>query len=189
MKENEENIYIMSRIDRIHTDSPTYGYHITTRMLSNSRYAVSRKRIRRLMRNMDIHEICPGPNLSKLRHAKYCVPSLLRGLEIAEPEQIWGMDINYLPMKKGFTYMFVCLYSRCVVDYELSLSLEKSFLMNCLRRALSRKMPSFINGYQGCHFTSQTYLDIDVYSYQPRHVIGCEFSSIKYAENSLKTAA
>ncbi len=161
-KESEENIEIMNLIDRIHTDYPTYGYRIITRMLSNAGYVVNRKRVRRLMRSMGIHAIYPGPNLSKLLHAKYRMPYLLRGLEITEPDQVWGIDITYLPMGKGFMYMFAIIdwYSRCVVDYELSLSLEKSFVMNCLRRALSRKAPSIINSDQGSHFTNQEYLDL-----------------------------
>jgi len=90
------------------------------------------------------------------------MPYLLRGLEITEPDQVWGIDITYLPMGKGFMYMFAIIdwYSRCIVDYELSLSLEKSFVMTCLKRALSRKRPAIINSDQGSHFTNQDYLDL-----------------------------
>jgi len=161
-KENEENIAIMNQIDRIHTDFPTYGYRIITRLLTNAGYQINRKRVRRLMRNMGIYAIYPKPNLSKLLHAKYRMPYLLRGLEITEPDQVWGIDITYLPMGKGFMYMFAIIdwYSRCIVDYELSLSLEKSFVMTCLKRALSRKRPAIINSDQGSHFTNQDYLDL-----------------------------
>jgi putative transposase len=161
-RENQLNISLMHRIDKIHTDYPTYGYRFITRLLNNQGFQVNRKRVRRLMRNMGIYAIFPGPNLSKLYHAKYKMPYLLRGLDITEPDQVWGIDITYLPMGKGFMYMFAIIdwYSRSVVDYELSLSLEKSFVMNCLKRALSRRTPKIINSDQGSHFTNQEYLDL-----------------------------
>jgi len=161
-KESEKNITVMHQIDRIHTEFPTYGYRIITRMLTNAGYEVNRKRVRRLMRNMGIYAIYPGPNLSKIYHAKYRMPYLLRGLDITEPDQVWGIDITYLPMGKGFMYLFVIIdwYSRCIVDYELSLSLEKSFVMNCLKRALSIRRPAIINSDQGSHFTNSDYLNL-----------------------------
>lgn len=161
-KESEKNISVMHQIDRIHTKHPTYGYRIITRMLTNAGYVVNRKRVRRLMRSMGIYAIYPGPNLSKLYHAKYRMPYLLRGLDITEPDQVWGIDITYLPMGKGFMYLFVIIdwYSRCIVDYELSLSLEKSFVMDCLKRALSRRRPAIINSDQGSHFTNSDYLNL-----------------------------
>ena len=158
--ENQENIRIMHMIDEIHCKYPTYGYRIITKLLQNQGSAVNRKRVRRLMRKMVIHAIHPGPNLSKLLHAKYRMPYLLRGVEITYPDHVWGVDITYLRMGKGFMYMFAIIdwYSRTVVDYELSLSLDKSFVMKCLERALARRKPLIINSDQGSHFTNNDYL-------------------------------
>jgi len=161
-KESEENILLMHKIDVIHTGFPTYGYRFITRLLRNDGWIVNRKRIRRLMRLMGIYAIHPGPNLSKLLHAKYRMPYLLRKLEITHPDHVWGIDITYLRMGKGFMYMFVIIdwYSRCIVDYELSLTLEKTFVMNCLRRALAKKKPEIINSDQGSHFTNEDYINL-----------------------------
>ena len=160
--ESEENIALMHKIDIIHTEFPTYGYRFITRLLRNDGWLVNRKRVRRLMRQMGIYAIYPGPNLSKMLFAKYKMPYLLRKLEITHPDHVWGVDITYLRMGKGFMYMFVIIdwYSRCIVDYELSLTLEKTFVMNCLKRALSSRKPEIINSDQGCHFTNADYITL-----------------------------
>ena len=102
------------------------------------------------------------PNLSKRYHAKYVRPYLLRNLNIDHIDHVWGVDITYLPLKKGFMYLFAIIdwYSRQIVDYEISYSLEKAFVMRCLKRALSRRKPEIINSDQGSHFTNQSYLDL-----------------------------
>ena len=160
--ESDENIQIMHQIDLIHTDHPTYGYRIITRLLTNEGYIINRKRVRRLMRKMGVYAIYPGPNLSKMWHAKYKMPYLLRGLEIKEPDHVWGIDITYLRMGKGFMYLFAIIdwYSRSIVDYELSSTLEKSFVMTCLARALSKRTPTIINSDQGSHFTNPDYIEL-----------------------------
>jgi putative transposase len=83
-------------------------------------------------------------------------------MAITEPDQVWGIDITYIRMHKGFMYLFVIIdwYSRCIVDYELSNTLEKSFVMDCLQRALNRKVPKIINSDQGGHFTNPDYLTL-----------------------------
>jgi len=161
-KESEENIVLMHRIDVIHTEFPTYGYRLITRLLRNEGRPVNRKRVRRLMRQMGIYAIYPGPNLSKMLFAKYKMPYLLRKLEITHPDHVWGVDITYLRMGKGFMYMFVIIdwYSRYIVDYELSMTLEKTFVMNCLKRALSCRKPEIINSDQGSHFTNEDYINL-----------------------------
>ena len=152
----------MKLIDQIHTDFPTWGYRKIAAYIRNLGIHANRKRIRRLMRKMDVYAFYPGPNLSKLLHAKYRMPYLLRNLKIERPDQVWGVDITYLPMEKGFMYLFVIIdwYSRNVVDYELSPSLEKTFVMNCLKRALSRRTPEIINSDQGSHFTNSDYIQL-----------------------------
>lgn len=161
--ESSENLDIMNIIDRIHLKYPSWGYRKMTDYLRNAHgYAINRKRVRRLMQLMDIIALFPGPNLSKRYHAKYVKPYLLRNLNIDHVDQVWGVDITYLPFKKGFLYLFAIIdwHSRQIVDYEISYSLEKEFVMRCLRRALSRRKPQIINSDQGCHFTNQSYLDL-----------------------------
>ena len=146
---------------RSHTDNPTYGYRKITDVLRRD-MLINKKAVQRLMREMGIVAIYPKPNLSKRYHAQYVRPYLLRNLAITRPDQAWGIDITYIKMRKGFMYLFVILdwYSRCVVDYELSSTLEKSFVLTCLKRALSKSKPEIINSDQGSHFTNQEYIDL-----------------------------
>lgn len=161
-KENEENIRVMHRIDEIYMKHPYFGYRRMTTFLRDQGIEVNRKRIRRLMQLMGLEAIYPKPNLSKRLHAKYCRPYLLRGLVIDRPNQVWGVDITYLRMGKGFMYLFLIMdwYSRKVIDYELSSTLEKSFVLKCLIRAFSRCKPEIMNSDQGSHFTNADYLEL-----------------------------
>jgi putative transposase len=157
-----ENIQIMHRIDEIYMKHPYYGYRRMTTTLREQSFDVNRKRVRRLMRLMGLEAIYPKPNLSKRLHAKYCRPYLLRGLTIERPNQVWGIDITYLRMGKGFMYLFNIIdwYSRKVIDYELSNTLEKGFVLKCLRRAFRSCRPEIINSDQGSHFTNADYLEL-----------------------------
>lgn len=161
--ECQENLDIMRIIDKTHLEHPSWGYRKMTDYLRNNySYIINRKRVRRLMHLMDIKALFPGPNLSKLYHAKYVRPYLLRNLVIAHPRHVWGVDITYLPFPKGFLYLFVIIdwYTREIVDYEISYSLEKEFVLRCLRRALCKGKPEIINSDQGSHFTCEAYLSI-----------------------------
>jgi putative transposase len=157
-----ENIQIMHRIDEIYMKHPYYGYRRITVTLREQGFEVNRKRVRRLMRLMGLEAIYPKPNLSKRLHAKYCRPYLLRGLTIDKPNQVWGIDITYIRMGKGFMYLFNIIdwYSRKVIDYELSNTLEKGFVLKCLRRAFRSYRPEIINSDQGSHFTNAAYLEL-----------------------------
>lgn len=149
----------MHKIDAIHTAHPTFGYRKITDILRRETL-FNRKRVRRLMNIMGIITIYPKPNLSKRYHAQYVKPYLLRNLKIVRPHQVWGVDITYIKMEKGFMYLFVIIdwYSRYIVDFELSSTLEKGFVMTCLKRALSRSKPEIINSDQGSHFTNPDYI-------------------------------
>lgn len=156
-----ENIQIMHRIDEIYMKHPYFGYRRMTTTVREQGFDVNRKRVRRLMRLMGLEAIYPKPNLSKRLHAKYCRPYLLRGLTIDRPNQVWGIDITYLRMGKGFMYLFNIIdwYSRKVIDYELSNTLEKGFVLKCLRRAFRSCRPEIMNSDQGSHFTNADYLE------------------------------
>jgi putative transposase len=156
-----QDLWLMRRIDELHCDEPTWGYRTLTNVLRReSGLIINRKRVRRLMRIMGIYTIFPKPNLSKRFHTQYIRPYLLRKVEIVEPDQVWGVDITYIRMQKGFLYLFVIIdwYSRMIVDYELSSTLEKSFVLACLTRALSKRRPKIINSDQGGHFTNPDYI-------------------------------
>jgi putative transposase len=158
---SDETVQLMHRIDRIHTDEPTWGYRTITFHLRNAYgIVVNRKRVRRLMRLMGIYAIYPKPNLSRLYHAQYVKPYLLRNMEITRPNQVWGVDITYIPVGRSFIYLFVIIdwYSRYIVDWELSSTLDKGFVLTCMRRALNRCRPEIINSDQGGHFTNPDYI-------------------------------
>ncbi len=160
---SDEDLFIMRRIDEIHTAHPTWGYRTITKIIRrDDEIVVNRKKIRRMMRVMGIYTIYPKPNLSKRYHAQYIRPYLLRNLNIVRPDQVWGVDITYIRMQKGFMYLFIIIdwYSRRIVDYELSSTLEKSFVLNCLKRALSKRKPEIINSDQGGHFTNPDYIEL-----------------------------
>lgn len=161
--ESPENLNIMEIIDRTHLEKPAWGYRKMTDYLKNHYGCkINKKRVRRLMRLMDIIALYPGPNLSKRYHKQYVRPYLLRNLVIDHEDQVWGIDITYLPFKKGFLYLFIIIdwHTRQIVDYEVSYTLEKEFVLRCLRRALRNCKPEIINSDQGSHFTNQAYLDL-----------------------------
>jgi len=158
---SDDTVQLMHKIDRVHTDEPTWGYRTITSYLRNAfGIVVNRKRVRRLMRLMGIYAIYPKPNLSKLYHAQYVRPYLLRNMEIVRPDQVWGVDITYIPVGRSFIYLFVIIdwYSRYIVDWELSSTLDKGFVLTCMRRALARCKPEIINSDQGSHFTNPDYI-------------------------------
>ncbi|MGG1880670.1 IS3 family transposase [Paenibacillus cisolokensis] len=160
--ESEENVRIMHQIDEIYMKHPYFGYRRMTRFLRDRGFEVNRKRVRRLMQRMGLEAIYPKPNLSKRFHAKYTRPYLLRGLTIDRPNQVWGIDITYIRMGKGFMYLFNVIdwYSRKVIDYELSSTLEKGFVLRCLKRAFRHSKPEIMNSDQGSHFTNAEYLEL-----------------------------
>ena len=114
------------------------------------------------MRDRGVYAIYPKPNLGKRYHAQYVMPYLLRKKQITQTNQVWGVDITYIPMEKGFMYLFVIIdwYSRYIVDYELSSTLHKEFVMRCMDRALKRCKPDIVNSDQGSHFTNPDYIGL-----------------------------
>lgn len=157
-----EEIELMHTIDRIYMKWPAFGYRRITAKLREKGYIVNRKKVQRLMRKMGISAIYPGPNLSKRNKLHHTYPYLLRNLEIIRPNQVWGVDITYIPMKTGWMYMFVVIdwYSRCIVAWELSNTLDTAFIIRCLMRAFAKGKPEIINSDQGCQFTSSKYIEL-----------------------------
>ena len=159
---DDADLFDMRTIDEIYTAKPFYGYRRITEEMRHAGRTINRKRVRRLMRIMGIHGICPGPNLSKMLHVKYVRPYLLRGLKITRPDQAWAVDITYVRMQHGFMYLFVIidLYSRYIVDFELSMTLDRQMVLGCLKRAFKNTKPEIINSDQGGQFTNEDYIEL-----------------------------
>jgi putative transposase len=158
----EGDLADMAMIDEIYTAKPYYGYRRITEAMRQKDRPINQKRVRRLMRIMGIQGICPGPNLSKRLHAKYIHPYLLRKLQITQPDQVWAVDFTYIRMRHGFMYLFVIidLYSRYIVDYELSTTSDRQVVLNCLKRAFTKRKPEIINSDQGGQFTNDDYITL-----------------------------
>lgn len=122
---------------------------------------IGRKRVRRLMRLMGIEAIYPRRRTTIPGNSAHIYPYLLRGLSIVRPNQVWAADITYVPMRKGFVYLFAIIdwYSRKIVDWELSTTLDKEFCLRCLKRAIIKHgAPEIFNTDQGCQFTSEKWI-------------------------------
>lgn len=160
--ESDENQSLMLEIDKIYTRSPFFGSRKIAKELNRTEKwrDVDRKRVSRLMRLMGIEAIYPKPRLSKSDDAHKKYPYLLRGMAITRPNQVWSMDITYIPTAKGFVYLTAIIdwYSRYVLSWELSNSLEASFCVKALKRALSLYgRPEIFNTDQGSQFTSEDF--------------------------------
>jgi len=150
------NLMLMRLIDEQYTRTPFYGVERMTAWLRRQGYEVNPKRVRRLMRLMDLEPIYPKPRLStaKKGHKKY--PYLLNGLVIDRPDHIWCADITYIRLALGFVYLVAIMdwFSRYVLNWELSIVLEKEFCLKALDNALKISKPDIFNTDQGVQFTS-----------------------------------
>ncbi len=157
-----EEIAIKHRIDELYTQSPFYGSRKIKAQLRREGVVISRKTVQRHMREMGIVAIYPGPNLSRRQHKEHVFPYLLRNLVIRAPNQVWGIDITYIRMLKGWMYLVAVLdwYSRYVISWELDLTLEMPFVLAAVEHALSIAVPVIWNSDQGSHFTSPQYLQL-----------------------------
>ena len=154
--ESKENLRLMAAMDRLFTDDPTLGVIGMQDELTELGMHYNIKRIRRLLRKMGVEPIYPKRNLSRLGHARYVHPYLLRGLRITRPNQVWAIDITYIPMKRGFMYLtaIIDLYSRFIVGWQLSNSLEKENQTKLLRETIAvYGAPQIINSDQGAQYT------------------------------------
>ena len=154
--ESPENLEIMRQMDEHNLEHPTHGVLQMQDYLLLCSFAVNTKRVRRLLRLMGIMALYPKRNLSKLGLAKYIRPYLLRGLEITRPNQVWGIDITYIPMANGFMYLTAIIdhYSRYIVGWDVYNSLNAENTLEVLKQAIARHgKPEIINSDQGCQFT------------------------------------
>ncbi len=159
---HEDEFEIMRLIDCIHTNRPFLGIRRITDALQGVGHHVNRKRVQRLMQKMGIQAIHPKPNTSK-RHPKHKIyPYLLRNLTINQPNQVWATDVTYIPMASGFIYLTVILdwYSRKVLSWRLSNSMDTSFCIDALEEAMHYYgKPEIFNSDQGSQYTSKEFTD------------------------------
>lgn len=158
--EAEENLWLMKEIDQIYTKSPFYGTRRITANLNKIHGGQwNRKRIQRLMQEMGIQGIAPGPNTSKPSPENKIYPYLLRDLVIERPEQVWSTDVTFIPMAKGFMYLVAIIdwYSRYVLSWQLSNTQDTLFCLDALEMALNQGQPEIFNSDQGCQFTSKSF--------------------------------
>lgn len=162
LAESDDNLKIMRMMDEHYIKHPTSGVlrmrdHLWTKGIN-----VNPKRVRRLLRLMGLMAIYPKRNLSKLGKAEYIHPYLLRNITIERPNQAWAIDITYIPMAKGFMYLtaIIDIYSRFIVGWGISNSLDASCSLNVLKEAIRQHgKPDIINSDQGCQFTSQCWVE------------------------------
>jgi putative transposase len=151
-----QEVAIKHRIDELYTAHPFYGSRKLTFLLQEDFGPINRKRVQRYMREMGIAGICPGPNLSKRATEHRVYPYLLRGLTAQAPNQIWGSDITYIRLRNSWLYLVAILdwYSRYVVSWTLSDTLELPFVLEAVETALRSATPQIWNTDQGSQFTS-----------------------------------
>jgi putative transposase len=160
--ESAENLAIMQKIDRHNLEHPTDGVLRTQDFLKSTGIIVNSKRLRRLLRKMGIMAIYPKKNLSKLGESKYIRPYLLKNMHIERSNQVWEIDITYIPMKNGFLYLIAIIdvYSRYIVGWNLTNSLAAENCLNLLKQCiLTNGKPEIINSDQGIQFTCISWIE------------------------------
>ena len=160
--ESQGNLNIMRLIDEHHLEHPTHGVLQIRDFLRLNGFTIGAKRVRRLMRLMGIEVIYPKRNLSKLGHAKYIRPYLLRGLKVIRPNQVWGIDITYIAMRHGFMYLIAIIdhYSRYIVAWDIFNSLDAENAIKVLKQAIKEHgKPEILNSDQGSQFTCSLWVE------------------------------
>ena len=149
----------MRLIDRQFTEMPYYGVRRMTAWLGTQGETVNPKRVRRLMRKMGLVALYPKPNLSQPADNVRRYPYLLKGVVIAAPNQVWSTDITYIPMPKGFVYLVAVIdwFSRYVLSWRVSNTMDVSFCLEALEAALTCGKPDIFNSDQGAQFTCEAF--------------------------------
>ena len=154
---------LLKLIDEEYTRHPFYGSRRMVQILKNKGYAVNRKHVQRLMRILSLSGMAPGPNTSKPHPENAIYPYLLRGMDITRPNQVWSTDITYIRLEHGFAYLVAIMdwYSRRVLAWRISNTLDTEFCIDCLEEALRiYGKPEIFNTDQGCQFTSHAFTSV-----------------------------
>lgn len=160
--ESESELDLMAKIDELHLNRPYLGSRGMRRFLKRQGIIVNRKRIQRLMRKMGISSVYRKIKTSKPNPNHKVYPYLLKGLQIDRPNQVWVTDITYIPMKRGFVYLVAImdLYSRHILSWKVSNTLDTSFCIDALEEAVSKYgIPEIFNSDQGSQFTSLVFTE------------------------------
>jgi putative transposase len=157
--ESEFNLKLMKLLDEQYLRTPFYGWPRMTAWLQRQGHLVNHKRVQRLMQEMGLQAIYPRPRTTIPDASHKVYPYLLRNLTIERPNQVWSTDITYIPMAHGFMYLVAIMdwYSRFVLSWQLSNTLDNSFCLDALAQALQCGQPDIFNSDQGVQFTSQPF--------------------------------
>jgi putative transposase len=157
--QTEENLTLMNLLDKEYTAHPFKGSRRMMLWLRDQGHPVNRKRVQRLMGLMGLEAIYPKPKLSASGGTHKVFPYLLRDVPIERPDQVWSTDITYIPLAKGFMYLAAIIdwYSRYVISWRLSNTLEGDFCLEMLQEALGKGRPEVFNTDQGVQFTAQAW--------------------------------
>ena len=156
------NLAIMNRLDELYMDHPYYGVRRMTVVLRQEGQTVNPKRIRRLLRMMGLEALYPKPRLSAPGPGHRIYPYLLRGMVINRPDMVWCADITYIRTAGGFVYLVAVMdwFSRCVLGWEVSATLDVGFCVSALKKALAWGVPTIFNTDQGSQFTSDAFTGV-----------------------------
>ncbi len=163
VQESNENLEIMRLLDEQYLKTPFYGLPRLWNLLKEKGYRINKKRVKRLMDLVGWQTLFPTKNTSKRNKAHPVYPYLLRGLDITRPNQVWAVDITYIPMKRGFMYLFAIIdvYTRYVVGWSISNTMTSSWCRHVLEEAIVlHGYPEIINSDQGSQFTAEEYTSL-----------------------------
>jgi len=158
-----EDLALMKQIDKLHVDFPFAGSRMLRRLLAINGSKVGRRHVKTLMQRMGIEALYRRPRTTTPEPGHKIYPYLLRGLEVSRPNQVWAMDITYIPMARGFVYLAVVLdwFSRRVLSWRLSITMEALFCVEALEEALAKYgKPEIFNTDQGSQFTSTAFTGV-----------------------------
>ncbi len=161
--ESDRNLQIMRQIDEQYTKRPAMGTRSMTSWLGRRGEGVNRKRVQRLMREMGLAGLRRKRGLSTPNKQHRVFPYLLRDVKVERVNQVWSTDITYIPLQGSFAYLTAVIdwHSRCVLAWELSNTLDSSFCIRALERALAKHgKPEVFNTDQGCQFTSEAFIEV-----------------------------
>jgi putative transposase len=159
----EADLAIMRRIDRLHLEFPFAGSRMLKGLLAAEGCKIGRRHVKTLMRRMGIEALYRRPRTTKPEPGHKIYPYLLRGVEVTQPNQVWAMDITYIPMERGFVYLAVVLdwFSRRVLSWSVSITMEAAFCVETLEDALARHgKPEIFNTDQGSQFTGAAFTGV-----------------------------
>lgn len=157
----EQDLQIMHTMDRMYQEDPTRGTRRYADDLAHEGYKVGRDKVRRLMQLMAIAAVYCKPRTTVIDPARYKYPYLLRGLAINRANQVWQIDISYVPLRRGFLYLvgIIDVHSRYIVGWDISNTMDAEWVVGCLKQAICHHgAPEIINSDQGSQFTSDEYI-------------------------------